>query len=92
MKALQERWKRFQDEHMPLLDKNAKHDKKFKEEAQEFDKEPSAEEAADCIIVLMSWANAHDVDLEAAVLAKIEKNEKRKWEFVGGVYKHIKEV
>jgi len=92
VRALQERWKKFQNEYMPLLDKNAKHPKKFREEADEFYEEPSAEEAADCIIVLMSWANAHGVDLESAVLAKIEKNEGRKWEFVGGVYKHIKEA
>ncbi len=92
MRSLQKRWERFTENNMPLLNTLADHVKKFREESAEFAKDPSAEEAADCIIVLMSWANANNVDLEEAVLAKIMKNERRRWEFVDGVYKHIKEV
>lgn len=38
-----------------------------------------ADEAADVLIVLLGLCNMLDIDLEAALLAKEEKNKKRTW-------------
>lgn len=50
------------------------------------------EELADCVILLVGLADAHNIDLDAAVKAKMKKNEKRKWKKPdkNGVIEHVR--
>ena len=48
------------------------------------------EECADCVVVLAQVAHSVDGDLDAAVRAKVEVNEKRSWEKLEkGRYQHV---
>lgn len=46
--------------------------RKFAEEAAEFAANPSGEEAADCVIVLLAWAHRQGIDLMGAVRTKFD--------------------
>lgn len=85
-----ERMRIFFATHMPLLSMGGQRSK-LEEEVAEFLKEPSAEEAADIAIVLGAYAHTQGWDLDSAIAAKMEKNERRTWEYLGdGYYKHVK--
>lgn len=47
---------------------------------EEFEKEYLAEELADLALYLLQLASIAEIDLEQAILDKLEENEKRKWE------------
>lgn len=47
---------------------------------EEFDKDDLAEELADVALYLLQLASIAEVDLEQAILDKLEVNEKRKWD------------
>lgn len=62
-------------------------------EVEELRDDPSAEEAADCLLILLHFAGAHGFDLYDAALAKFGKVQKRKWGKPGkdGVVEHVRE-
>ena len=65
---------------------------KFQEESLEFIAEPSAEEAADIIMVLMHYCHLEGHDLKKSMIDKLEKNKKRSWSRQGdGTWHHIKD-
>ncbi len=90
MRELQRDWKEFVETTFPLMTQDGQITK-LAGEFQEFLDDPSADEAADCIIVLMSWANVEGIDLEAAVRAKIERNRARTWQWIPEkqYYQHV---
>lgn len=47
---------------------------------EDFDKDDLAEELADLALYLLQLASIAEIDLEQAILDKLEENEKRKWE------------
>jgi len=47
---------------------------------EDFEKEELAEELADVALYLLQLASIAEIDLEQAILDKLEENEKRKWE------------
>jgi NTP pyrophosphatase (non-canonical NTP hydrolase) len=51
----------------------------FRREVEELTAEPSAEEAADCMLLLFHMAHKNGWNLEQAVIDKFEKNKKREW-------------
>ena len=53
--------------------------------------ETVGEELADVMIYLLSIADILEVDLEASLIKKIEKNERREYTFIDGVYVRTKE-
>ena len=63
---------------------------KLNEEVKELSSEPCMEELADCILVCMGLSKHLEGDLKDALLAKIEKNEKRTWKKCpDGTYHHV---
>lgn len=51
-----------------------------------------SEELADVIIYLLGIATILDVDLEEAVLKKVEKNKNREYKNINGVHVRIKDI
>ena len=47
---------------------------------EDFNKDDLAEELADVALYLLQLASIAEIDLEQAILDKLEVNEKRKWE------------
>lgn len=65
---------------------------KLEEEVAELKEDLDIEELADCILVLVGLSRFIPGDLKNALKAKIEKNEKRKWDRLSdGTYHHVKE-
>jgi predicted house-cleaning noncanonical NTP pyrophosphatase (MazG superfamily) len=63
---------------------------KLNEEIEELNEDPCMEELADCVLVCIGLAEHLDGNLKTALLAKIEKNEKRTWERLpNGTYHHV---
>ncbi len=68
--------------------------KHLEEEIEELLEDPdSAEEQADCLMLIFQLSRATGVDLEKAVLDKLEINKRRKWARIPGVgySKHVEE-
>ncbi len=51
----------------------------FQWDDQTSDREALAGELADVLLYLMQLAHLHDIDLSAAVRAKLTRNQKREW-------------
>lgn len=64
---------------------------KLGEEAKELGENPSMEELADCMLVLVGLSRFLPGELKQALHEKIEKNINRKWERQpDGTYHHVK--
>ena len=50
------------------------------------------EELADVMIYLLGMAEILDIDLEKEILQKVEKNKKREYQTIDGVYMRTKEA
>lgn len=61
-------------------------------ETAECIKDPGPDEIADVLILWLDYARRKNIDIEAAIRAKMNINEKRGWNYdpKTGVYQHVK--